>query len=222
MKQRVDISGNVGKVFGLLLYKEETDYNNKRMGIFSCSCGVEKVLPLHSVFNGNTKSCGCYKKEVDNNRFKTHGFREGTYEMRIFYSKWCDMKARCNRPKKQNYKWYGGRGISYCDRWKDFMNFKEDMWITYLDHVEHFGIKETTIDRINTQDHYSKENCKWSTWKEQKNNMSNNVYLVYQNTRYTLQQLANKFALSTDKIRDRIKKGKAIEDIINELQSNIS
>ena len=66
---------------------------------------------------------------------------------------------------------YGGCGITICDRWlESFENFKEDMYESYLKHVEEFGEKNTSLDRINSQKNYNKENCKWSTREEQSQN----------------------------------------------------
>ena len=80
------------------------------------------------------------------------------------YSCWYDMKKRCINKKAQNYKYYGGRGISVCERWlgKDgFKNFANDM-----------GKRPegTSIDRINNNGNYEPQNCRWATIKEQHKN----------------------------------------------------
>jgi hypothetical protein len=77
------------------------------------------------------------------------------------YNTWCAMKQRCNYKKSISYKHYGGRGIKVCDRWNVFDNFLEDM-----------GERPDgmTLDRIDNNSNYYKENCKWSTWGEQVKN----------------------------------------------------
>lgn len=94
---------------------------------------------------------------------RTHGMRKT-----IFYQKYHKMVTRCTKETDKRYKDYGGRGIE-CE-WKSFEDFRDDMYESYLQYVEEFGRKETTIDRINVNGNYCKENCRWATWAEQSRN----------------------------------------------------
>jgi hypothetical protein len=83
----------------------------------------------------------------------THGMC-GTPE----YRTWQAMLTRCSNPGRRDYKFYGGRGIRVCKRWRLFENFYADM-----------GARPegTTIDRINTNGNYTPGNCRWADLKTQ-------------------------------------------------------
>jgi hypothetical protein len=49
-----------------------------------------------------------------------------------FYRVWANLKRRCRDINNPNYPKYGGRGVDYCNRWKDFRNFRDDMYESYL------------------------------------------------------------------------------------------
>jgi hypothetical protein len=127
-----------------------------------CSCGNYVVLRKPHFVNNHTKSCGCLQKEKISKLNKSHGLSNSST-----YKSWASMITRCNNKKTVQYKNYGGRGIKVCEEWLDFNNFLKDM-----------GEKPNELmqlDRINNDGDYCKENCKWSTSKENCNNKSNNV-----------------------------------------------
>jgi hypothetical protein len=68
------------------------------------------------------------------------------------------MKERCLYKNNPNYAYYGGRGITICERWMDFKNFLADM-----------GERPDgmTLDRKEKNGNYEPDNCKWSTKSEQ-------------------------------------------------------
>lgn len=82
------------------------------------------------------------------------------------YGRWCQIKGRCNNPNHSRYIDYGGRGITYCDKWETFEGFLDDMESSYQ--------RGLSIDRINNDKGYSKENCRWATQKEQSRNTRQN------------------------------------------------
>ena len=107
---------------------------------FLChGCNNVVYLLAKDVIRGHYKSCGCKNSAISNK----HGY-VGTR----FYRIWQNIKTRCRNKNIIHYKDYGGRGITYCERWENFLNFKEDMYEPYLEHVKQYGEKDTTLDRI--------------------------------------------------------------------------
>lgn len=128
-----------------------------------CSCGNEFEVRYYSLRSGNTASCGCYRSEYVANKNKTHGLRYSP-----IYKTWTSIKGRCYNVNNKDYKYYGFVGIKMSDEWlNSFESFYNDMYSSYLDHVEKYGEKNTSLDRIDPNGNYCKENCRWATWKEQ-------------------------------------------------------
>lgn len=94
-----------------------------------------------------------------------HGMR-GT---RI-YNIWVSIKQRTNNTNAKDYPRYGGRGIDLSESWHDFINFKDDMYKSYISHVKEYGEADTQIDRTDNNLGYSKSNCRWVTIRENLNN----------------------------------------------------
>lgn len=82
--------------------------------------------------------------------------------------KFSALKGRCSSKKPYVYKHYGLNGIKCL--WASYQDFKKDMYASYLVHLNKYGKKQTTLDRIDFNGHYCKENCRWATWHTQINN----------------------------------------------------
>jgi len=111
------------------------------------------------------------------------------------------MKARCDVPNRPDYKWYGGRGITYCDRWSSFEN-----WLADIPEQP----KGTSFDRIDNEKNYEPGNVKWSTPKEQANNRRTNVFYEIDGISRTLAGWAEHYNLDLTgykRAHERIKNG---------------
>lgn len=120
-----------------------------------------------------------------------HGLRKHP-----LYNVYQYIKQRCYNINDKDYKNYGGRGIKVCDRWlESFANFLEDM-----------GERPTgmTIDRIDVNGNYCKENCKWSSLLEQNNNMRSNKYITYNNETLTYAEWSRKLGGNSSLVSYRI------------------
>lgn len=127
-----------------------------------------------------------------------HGL-DGIRINQIYYS----MIGRCKNKNSENYTKYGGRGIKCL--WNSFEKFKDDMYESYIKHVEEFGEKQTTIERIDNNGNYCKENCRWATQKEQASNKRNTLKISFNGEIKTLKEWAKEKNIGYMKLFHRIK-----------------
>lgn len=166
--------------------------------LYECFChGCNSITYVlaKDLIRGHNKSCGCKNLAISNK----HGY-VGTRIYRI----WQNMKNRCRNKNIWQYKYYGGRGITYCERWEDFLNFKEDMYKSYLEHVKQYGEKNTSLDRIDVNGNYCKENCRWATNEEQANNTNQNHYITYNGETHTLKEWSEIVGIDYSTLKKRI------------------
>jgi hypothetical protein len=155
----------------------------------TCDCGKEKILKTSRITSDHTKSCGCIAKL---NALKHNG--TGSRE----YNIWTNLKARCLNPNNTAYKNYGGRGITVCENWKNsFENFINDMGLCPDGY---------SIDRVENDKGYNKENCIWNTSSNQALNRRSNYNIEYKNKTKPLKQWCNELNMNYAKTFARINK----------------
>jgi hypothetical protein len=193
-----------GKVFGQLTAIEQagSDKNKNLLWRCSCACGNDQYVQQATVLaRGGAKSCGCQQRNGDGK--VTHGATRGAEHgapRKQGYRVWCNMKNRCDSPTNPQYKDYGGRGITYCEAWAKFENFLADMGE---------ADKGMTLDRIDNDKGYSKENCRWTDRVTQRRNSRSHVrWLEIEGERMILTDAVSKYkVVSMSTATSRIHKG---------------
>ena len=154
-----------GQTFGLLTaLRFDGMHKSRAMWICRCECGVEKRIAGKFLRNGDTKSCGCAKKEhariMGSVRHVRHGHSPDGKKS-TEYVTWDSMIQRCTNKNNHAWKDYGGRGIFVCERWMIFDNFFSDMG---------FRPPGLQLDRRNNDGGYEPSNCRWVDRKTQQSN----------------------------------------------------
>lgn len=200
----------VGERFGRWFVKElgepytfpSTNHSKIRY-ICKCDCGEEKLVREDSLLRGDSKSCGCLAKEKTKEAVTKHGLSRHK-----LYNVWNDMRRRCNDPSRKDYKHYGQRGITVCERWNDELNglnaFLEDMSLPHENGLE--------LDRIDVNGNYCKENCRWVDRRTQVINrrfIGNgfDAHLIeFNGEKLCISQWADKLGINKQVISDRLGK----------------
>jgi hypothetical protein len=171
-----------GEKYGrLTLVKETVCTPKKHKWLCRCDCGNYTEVSIYLLKSGECKSCGCLRNEVATERCYSMA-RHNMSRTRI-YRVWSGMIGRCKNSNNKDYKNYGGRGISICDEWLDFMNF--EAWAMKNGYAD-----ELTIDRIDVNGNYEPSNCRWIPISEQQKNRRSSVLVEHNGETHCLKEWA--------------------------------
>ena len=195
-KLRNDLTG---KTFGLLqvLGRSENRGNGKKPCVmYRCQCECGKIIEASSgdLINRHHVSCGCKKTK----------HLESYKHMTRLYNIWKCMRQRCNNPHNPSYPRYGGRGITICPEWNEYAVFRDwAMRNGYNDSL--------SIDRIDNENGYMPDNCRWADAKTQTNNTRRNHYINFHGEKRTMAEIARMTGQTYSTIQHRVDRGQPLE-----------
>lgn len=194
---------NKGEEVGNCFFISESIRGLTQYGLFRCKCGKEFEAKKYNVKNIITKTCGC---RVGIRLTTTHNLTNSSE-----YAAWRKAKARCLNPNDKGYKNYGGRGIRMCDEWlNSFETFIKDI-----------GFKPTekhSLDRIDFNGDYKRDNCRWATRIEQNRNQRKNVFITHNGVSKTISEWSEIIGIYGTVIKARIKRGWPIDRVLSRLK----
>lgn len=199
----IDLTGcKFGKL--TVIARDGKASDGKATWLCSCDCGKTAVVRGGDLKSGRIKSCGCLVKEIMHTQ--KYGLKHGDTHKDL-YNVWVNMRQRINNPKNKAYKNYGGRGISICEEWNDYINFRN--WA--LENGYRNGL---SIDRIDVNGNYCPENCRWADFETQQNNKRYNRLISYNGKTQTITQWSKEIGINRNTLEGRLKSGWRIEDAL--------
>jgi len=198
--KRIDLTG---QVFGRLTVMGFSHCKTHAYWHCSCKCGKVCIVRAPNLKSGNTVSCGCYNREIAKLLATTHGMSSS-----LDYKIWQAMVQRCINHNSLDYKDYGGRGIVVCDSWLKFEAFYRDMGPR--------PSKDHSLDRIDNNGPYCKENCRWATKKEQGNNQRSNRLLTHNGDTRTMSEWSASIGIPYVTLQSRIVRGWDVDRALTE------
>lgn len=162
----IDLTGQ--RFDRLRVIKRGANIGGRPAWLCECDCGNIKTVSANHLLQGKTGSCGCLHNELLSSRSTIHGDAPREHKTRL-YKVYNNMISRCHRPGFPAYHNYGGRGITVYDEWRNsYAAFRA--WALSSGYDENAPKGVCTIDRINNDEGYYPENCRWVSMKVQSSN----------------------------------------------------
>ena len=153
-----------------------------------CECWNVFNVSVYNLIRQNQKSCKDCQFVIYENIKHWLMRRHMSKEDKSFCDKYKSMYHRCNNENDIWYKNYWWRWIR-CE-WNNMLEFKRDMYDSYKEHIKIHWVRNTTLDRIDVNKNYCKENCRWATYKEQWINRRNNTFIEIDWIKYSYFDIA--------------------------------
>lgn len=199
----IDLSN---RKFGMLkvIERVENGKDGATRYLCECKCGKRKIIRSKHLKSGAIQDCGCMKSA----RTSERNFKHGDCRARL-YNIWIKMRNRCSNPKCKDWNSYGGRGIKVCSEW-------QESYFAFRDWAYANGYDESkSIDRIDVNNGYSPENCRWADDIAQANNKRSNHVITYQGEKMSLADAARLAAVPYDTLKRRISCGWDVEKAVD-------
>lgn len=197
MATRIDLTGQKFGRWVVVRFAEARKSGGAHW-LCQCECGTEGIVSGYKLRNGDTVSCGCWRRDSAIEQATTHGLTGSP-----IYGIWANMRSRTGDPTDPAYANYGGRGITVCDRWQSFEAFHTDMWPTYEPGL--------SLERVDNGRGYSPDNVIWASAAVQARNKRNNVWITWRGQTRILTDWANLLGLKEATLRKRLKVGWPID-----------
>lgn len=167
---------------------------------FECGVAIKATKWVRKEDRNNLRfchECGCIKYQCEER--VTHKMSDTR-----FYRKWGSMKYRAKNVSKYAH-------VDVCERWQSFENFNEDMYVSYQEHLDEHGEKQTTLDRIDSLGNYEPSNCRWATHYQQCRNKRDNNFLTHESKTMILTDWARELGVNHQLLSKRLKLGWSVE-----------
>lgn len=177
-----------------------------------CKCWNIKYISRPHLRKWVTNSCWCLRDEMSKKRIINMSTKHWMYWTRL-YKIYTQAKYRCDNANSNWYSRYWWRWIKFVRNC--FEEFRDDMYESYLEHLDKYWERQTTLDRIDNDWNYCKENCRWATHIEQQRNKIDNVECVYKWAKYwTIRELCEATNTTYHVVERRIKHWRDTESAI--------
>lgn len=165
---------------------------NNRWWHCLCKCGNKKTLTTAVLKGGHSRSCGCLARDFAKARATKHG-KHGIPEYEI----WKSMKQRCHNENAKDYHFYGARGISVCEKWRDSFD-------AFIEDIGYRPGKDYSIERINVNGNYAPGNVKWIRRFMQHRNTRRNVMIEWNGKTMCLLDWSEETGIPHSTLRNRV------------------